>query len=188
MLPADRIRTLLREHDDPDHLERPENFDLPSARDAFARLVSALEEAFGPSCSNGLGQDTSYYGGIKIPVEATGLGRPLWVQMSNFGAYFVTAGTGAHWGAPDCEGDPPGEFSTWLDQVCTAAGCTFVPVQLLLEPYDGPSELAGFHDAELATALEAFVAAGGDLGIDGDEDEEEELRPDTWHDRYFEYM
>lgn len=180
MLPTDEIRALLREHDDPDHLERPPHFDLVTAGNRFAGLVRALEERFGPACSSGLTQDTSHYGGITVPTEVTGLERPLWVLLSNFGG-FVTAGTGGT-GMPGSEQGLTEEFLTWLDGVCTASGCVFVPVELLLEPYDGRSVLEQMYAEPL---LEALAAEHG--WDDGDDEDEEDLPP-VWFDRYFQYM
>ncbi len=73
--PADQVRALLLAYDDPQHLERPADFDLDTSRECFARLVSALEKRFGPSHS-ALAQDASFYGVIDVPANATGLGRP----------------------------------------------------------------------------------------------------------------
>ncbi|GGQ58105.1 hypothetical protein [Streptomyces flaveolus] len=70
---------------------------------------------------------------------------------------------------------------TWLDGVCTAMGCTFVPVDLLREPYEGPSVLEAHRDEELVAVL---VAAGETAEEEG----EEEAEMAVWHDRYFEYM
>lgn len=182
MLPMGQIRTLLLEHDDPRHLERPADFDLDRSRECFARLVSALAERFGPSCSMGLAQDASFYGVINVPADATGLGRPMRAVMSNFGSYFVTAEVVVGGGVPSGEAGLTQEFVTWLDGVCTAAGCTFVPADLLREPYDGPSVLEAHRDEELVAAL---VAAGE---VAEDEDDEEEVGKAYWHDRYFEYM
>ncbi|MEU4272859.1 hypothetical protein [Streptomyces sp. NPDC026092] len=182
MLPMDRIRALLLEHDDPRHLERPADFDLDSSRDSFARLVSALKERFGPSCSDGLAQDASFYGVIDVPADVTGLGRPMRVVMSNFGGYFVTARLLVGEETPSGEAALTEEFVTWLDGVCTAAGCTFVPAELLCESYDGPTVLEAHRDAELLAAL---VAAGE---VAEDEDAEGEVGKADWHDRYFEYM
>ncbi|MFF8575550.1 hypothetical protein ACF06L_30465 [Streptomyces sp. NPDC015408] len=182
MLPMGQIRGLLLEHDDPRHLERPADFDLDSSRECFARLVSALKERFGPSCSSGLAQDASFYGVINVPADATGLGRPMRAVMSNFGSYFVTAEVVAGEGVPSSEAALTQEFVTWLDSVCTAAGCTFVPADLLREPYDGPSVLEAHQDEELIAAL---VAASE---VAEDEDDEEEVGKAYWHDRYFEYM
>ncbi|MFC9705212.1 hypothetical protein ACFTWD_31465 [Streptomyces sp. NPDC056943] len=178
----DQIRALLLKHDDPRHLERPSDFDLDTSRECFARLESALKERFGPSCSRGLAQDASFYGVINVPADATGLGRPLRAAMSNLGSYFVTAKVVVGEGVPSGEAGLTQEFVTWLDGVCAAAGCTFVPAELLREPYDGPSFLEAHRDEELVAA---HVAAGE---LDEDEDDEEEVGKAYWHDRYFEYM
>ncbi|MFJ3817187.1 hypothetical protein [Streptomyces sp. NPDC090056] len=100
--------------------------------------------------------------------------------MSNFGSYFVTADVVAGEGVPSDEAGLTEEFVTWLDGVCTAVGCSFVPADLLCEPYDGPSFLEAHRDEELVAAL---VAAG-----EATEDEDEEVGKAYWHDRYFEYM
>ncbi|MEV7892229.1 hypothetical protein ACWD3I_31655 [Streptomyces sp. NPDC002817] len=181
MLPMDRIRALLREHDDPGHLEHPADFDRETSRNCFARLLSALEERFGPSCSGGRGQDSSFYGVIEVPAAATGVDRDMGVAMSNFGNYFVTAFMRVGEGAAAGEERPSEEFVTWLDGVCTAMGCTFVPTGLLREPYDGPSVLAAAGDLELARVL---IAAG----LAEPEDDDEELGKSDWHERYFDYM
>ncbi|MGI5196199.1 hypothetical protein ACQEVY_21515 [Streptomyces sp. CA-288835] len=178
MLPADRIRALLREFDDPQHLERPRDFDLKASAHRFAQLTHALTERFGPSCESGLSQDASYYGVIDVPADATGLGRPLWVLLSNFGS-FVTTGTGDDWGVPSAKEGLTEEFVTWLDGICTAQGLTFVPIELLLEPYDGPS----LADEEIPAELLAAFADDGEE----EEDEGPEL-PLAWWDRYFQYM
>ncbi len=180
MLPTDQVRALLLAYDDPQHLERPADFDLDTSRECFARLVSALEKRFGPSHS-ALAQDASFYGVIDVPANATGLGRPLHVVMSNFGSYFVTVDVVNGEGVPHGEASRTEEFVTWFDGVCAAAGCTFVPDELLREPYDGPSFLEAHRDEELAAAL---VAAGE---VTEDEDDEE-LGKAYWHDRYFAYM
>ncbi|MFJ6630029.1 hypothetical protein ACIQMR_01305 [Streptomyces sp. NPDC091376] len=181
MLPTDEIRALLREHDDPDHLERPPHFDLVVGGKRFAGLVRALEGRFGPACTSGLTQDTSHYGGITVPTEVTGLERPLWVLLSNFGG-FVTAGTGGE-GMPGSQQGLTEDFLTWLDGVCTDLGCVFVPVELLLEPYDGRSVLEQMYAEPLLAAL----AAEQGWDDDGDDEDEEDLPP-VWFDRYFQYM
>ncbi|MFJ9434895.1 hypothetical protein ACIRQY_35380 [Streptomyces sp. NPDC101490] len=178
MLPNDEIRRLLREHDDPDHMERPKDFDLVVAAKRFGELVHTLKERFGPACLSGLGQDTSYYGGITVPIEASGFELPVWVLFSNFGG-FVTVGTGGE-GAPGAERGLAREFLTWLDGACDKIDCVFVPVELLLEPYDGGSVLEQMYAESLLAALAA------EHGWD-DEDDEETLPP-VWYDRYFQYM
>ncbi|MFE9847656.1 hypothetical protein ACFYPN_02415 [Streptomyces sp. NPDC005576] len=177
----DRIRDLLVENDDPRNLERPADFDRKTSENCFTRLVHAFQERFGPSCSSGRGQDASFYGVIDVPADATRIDRSLNATMSNFGGFFVTARVGTDEGLPGVEESLTEEYATWLDGVCTAIGCTFVPVELLREPYDGPSPLLAAGDAALA---EVLVAAGEAEGEEGDED----MGKTSWYDRYFDYV
>lgn len=178
MLPPDRLRALLREQDDPAHLELPADYDVPAGRARFARLADALRRRFGPSVTAGHGQDASFLGYVSVPAAASGADRPLWVLLSNFGP-FVTAGTGDAWGVPGCETGLDASFVSWLDDLCEELGCVYVPVGLLLEPYDGPS----LGEDEEAEAILAALAAE-----DGDDPEEDEELPPSWWDRYFQYM
>lgn len=161
MLPLDRLRELLRELDDPDpkHLELPRGYDVQAARRRFQRLADALKRRFGPSVSAGMGQDASFLGVYSVPAEATGTDLPLQVAISNFGP-FVTAGAGSSLSWLGCEEGLSDEFVTWLDELCTELGCVYVPVELVLEPYDGPN----LQEDELY------------------------VLPPTWLDRYFAYM
>ncbi|WP_432183759.1 hypothetical protein [Streptomyces tendae] len=71
---------------------------------------------------------------------------------------------------------------TWLDEVCTAAGCVFVPLDVLLEPYYGPTRTLVDEDRILVETLAA-------LGHDGeDEDGEDGDMRAVWADRYFDYV
>ncbi|MEV5265160.1 hypothetical protein [Streptomyces werraensis] len=179
MQSRDRLRTLLRVYDDPRHLDAPRDHDAEATVRRFTRLAEALEGRFGPSCRTGLFQDASVHGVVRVPTEATGLGRALWVELSNFGR-FVTAGTASGWDAPGAATDLPAEYVTWLDGVCAAAGCVFVPLDLLLEPYDGPSPTWADEDEALVRALEA---AGEPV-----DDEDGEDRTPVWADRYFQWV
>jgi hypothetical protein len=180
VLPVDRIRALLIEHDDPHHRERPRDFDRDASARSFARLGEALERRFGPLRRSGLFQDASAYGSLSVPAEATGLGESLWVELSNFGG-FVTAGTGSDWSAPGAAEGPGDEFVTWLDELCTAAGCVFVPLAVLLEPYEGPTPTHADDDRIFLRAL----AEAGHHGADG---QEEDVTPPVWADRYFQWV
>ncbi|WP_162833094.1 hypothetical protein [Streptomyces sp. CB09001] len=180
MLSLDEIRTLLSAHDDPDHRERPRDFDADACEHRFALLTAARERRFGPSGSAGLYQDASVYGRFSVADGAGPAGR-LWVELSNFGA-FVTAGTGGDWTA-DSAADLSAEFVTWLDGTCTAAGCVFVPLDVLLEPYDGPTPTLVDEDRDFVEMLPA-------LGLDdeGDEGDEGDDMQAVWADRYFDYV
>ncbi|MFJ6685885.1 hypothetical protein [Streptomyces werraensis] len=166
-------------YDDPRHLDAPRDHDAEATVGRFTRLAEALEGRFGPSCRTGLFQDASVHGVVRVPTEATGFGLALWVELSNFGR-FVTAGTGSGWDAPGAATDLPAEYVTWLDAVCAAAGCVFVPLDLLLEPYDGPSPTWADEDEALVRALEA---AGEPV-----DDEDGENRTPVWADRYFQWV
>lgn len=183
MLPPDRLRELLRELDDPDpdHREMPRDYDVPAARLRFRQFADALERRFGPSVSAGMGQDSSFLGAVSVPAEATGSGRSLWVLISNFGP-FVTAGTGRAWGLPGCQEGLNDEFVAWLDELCEELGCIYVPIELVMEPYDGPTRLG---DDEAGEATLAALAASSP---DEEEDDEEDDLPPAWYDRYFQYM
>ncbi|CAM5271235.1 hypothetical protein STENM223S_00602 [Streptomyces tendae] len=115
------------------------------------------------------------------PRDGTGPAGGLWVELSNFGG-FVTAGTGAHRTADSATG-LSGELVTWLDDVCTAAGCVFVPLDVLLEPYDGPTPTLVDEDRIL---VEALAALGHEDG-DDENDEGDDMRA-VWADRYFDYV
>ncbi|MEU9519910.1 hypothetical protein [Streptomyces sp. NPDC048224] len=186
MLALDEIRTLLREHDDPDHRERPRDFDPREAVRRFDLLTGALRRRFGPSVRAGLHQDSSACGRCSVPADGAGPAGGLWVELSNFGG-FVTAGTGTHWTADSATG-LSGEFVTWLDEVCTASGCVVVPLDVLLEPYDGPTPTLVDEDRILVEALAALLPEDGD-GEDGEDDEDgdDDLRA-VWADRYFDYV
>ncbi|EHN79251.1 hypothetical protein SMCF_1193 [Streptomyces coelicoflavus ZG0656] len=191
MLPPDEIRTLLNAHDDPLHRERPRDFDAEASAHRFALLTAALERRFGPSGSAGLFQDASVYGRFSVAGGAGPAGR-LWVELSNFGG-FVTAGTGTDWSA-DSAADLSAEFVTWLDEVCTAAGCVLVPLELLLEPYEGPTATLVDDDrlfAETLAALGPDGPEGTEDADDADDEEDEEDEEDlqaVWCHRYFDYV
>ncbi|GAA2569364.1 MULTISPECIES: hypothetical protein [Streptomyces] len=183
MLPLDEIRTLLKEHDDPLHLERSGDFDKEASARRFGHLTAALERRFGPSGGAGLYQDASVYGRFSV-ADGAGPAGSLWVELSNFGG-FVTAGTGTDWSA-DSAADLSAEFVTWLDEVCTTAGCVFVPLELLLEPYDGPTPTLVDDDRFFLETLAALGPAGPE-GTEDEDDEEEDLQA-VWCHRYFDYV
>lgn len=184
MLPLDEIRTLLSEHDDPHHRERPRDFDPEAAERRFALLTDALERRFGPAGRAGPYQDSSACGRYSVPADGTGPAGRLWVELSNFGG-FVTAGTGADWTADSAEGLSE-ELVAWLDEVCTATGCVFVPLALLMEPYDGPTPTLVDDDRIF---LEALAALGPDDADDADDANGADggTQP-VWADRYFDYV
>ncbi|MEU9931900.1 MULTISPECIES: hypothetical protein [Streptomyces] len=174
MLTEEALLTLMKEYDDPENIERPRNFDPQLAAHRFEQIKTSLEELFGPSCESGLYQDASIYGEIEISSDATGFGRRLWVQLSNFG-YFVTAGTGV-WVEPGPTEGLTDEIESRLGEICAEAGCLYVPLEILLQPYDGKSPLGDLEVPESCTASESS-------DTEGDRD-----LPISWADRYFSWV
>ncbi|MFD8432716.1 hypothetical protein ACFV1R_34575 [Streptomyces coelicoflavus] len=128
------------------------------------------------------------YGRFSV-ADGAGPAGSLWVELSNFGG-FVTAGTGTDW-SDDSAADLSAEFVTWLDEVCTAAGCVFVPLELLLEPYDGPTPTLVDDDRfflETLAALGPDGPEGTEDADDADDEEDEEDLQAVWCHRYFDYV
>lgn len=174
MLSEEALLTLMKEYDDPENIERPRNFDPQLAAHRFEQIRTSLEELFGPSCESGLYQDASIYGEIEIPSETTGFSRHLWVQLSNFG-HFVTAGTGV-WVKPGPTEGLTAEVESLLGEICTEAGCFYVPLELLLQPYDGKSLLGDLEVPEACASSEPSDAEG------------DRYLPICWADRYFSWV
>ncbi len=140
----DRLRQLLREFDDPVHMEHPADFDRDATANRFNSLVTRLEEEFDCECRTDAGiyvQDASHYGQAVVPRKATASGADLFVRISNFGPMAV-------YGL-----DRPGVYTDEeLDVLCDRAdrdrlesalqdfGYTIIPESLLWERYDGRSE------------------------------------------------
>ncbi|MFE3387304.1 hypothetical protein [Streptomyces anulatus] len=174
MLSEEALLTLMKEYDDPENIERPRNFDPQLAAHRFEQIKTSLEELFGPSCEAGLYQDASIYGEIEIPSGATGFDQRLWVQLSNFG-YFVTAGTGV-WVEPDPTEGLTDKLESRLGEICAEAGCLYVPLEILLQPYNGKSLLGDLEVPEACASSEC-------ADTEGDRD-----LPISWADRYFSWV
>ena len=139
----DEVRALLRELDDPRHLEWPRCYRRRAARARFDSLVEALGRAF--ECStdvDGNVQDAGLHGSIRIPAEATDSDENIIIAISNFGnlAAVTLGGQGAH------SDDELAVLFDENDQVRVQAaldglGYVAVPERLLDERYDGPSPL-----------------------------------------------
>ncbi|CAM5303352.1 hypothetical protein STENM36S_01219 [Streptomyces tendae] len=74
--------------------------------------------------------------------------------------------------------------------MCTAAGCVFVPLDVLLEPYDGPTPTLVDEDRAFARTLAALGHDSHDSrdGHDSEDGEDgEEVLP-VRADRYFDYV
>ncbi|MCX0247872.1 hypothetical protein [Streptomyces drozdowiczii] len=81
------LLVLLRELDDPQRLERPLRYDRRSVGLKFGRLVRRLEADFGTSRESERDtQDSSEYGRVRVPAEATAEGMRIVVCVSKFGS------------------------------------------------------------------------------------------------------
>ncbi|MGW4231812.1 hypothetical protein ACWEF9_21375 [Streptomyces sp. NPDC004980] len=73
------LLTLLGRLDDPEWLEQPRNYRRSTLSEHFERLVARLENDFTTRChAEQDTQDSSEYGRIVVPAEATGRGSS-WV-------------------------------------------------------------------------------------------------------------
>lgn len=88
LLDRAEIVSLLRQLDDPVHLERPAGFGYAAEQGRFFALVADMERQFGCSCAVDAGmsvQDASYLGQLDIPASATTTNTAIFVRVSNFG-------------------------------------------------------------------------------------------------------
>ncbi|MFE6189295.1 hypothetical protein ACFQ6U_33235 [Streptomyces sp. NPDC056465] len=81
------LLVLLRELDDPERLEWPLHYDRAAVSLAFGGLVRRLETDFGVQCEFEQDtQDSSEYGRVRVPAEATVCGTRIVVCVSKFGS------------------------------------------------------------------------------------------------------
>ncbi|MFB8029743.1 MULTISPECIES: hypothetical protein [unclassified Streptomyces] len=157
------LLVLLRELDDPERLEWPLYYDRAVVSLAFGGLVRRLETDFGVQCEFEQDtQDSSEYGRVRVPAEATVCGTRIVVCVSKFGslAEVCADNPGAYFGTDDAREEgalDPADLAT-VERALAELGYVSVPEELLESDYEGP------------TALEHFVA-----------------RP-TWWTRYFGFM
>jgi hypothetical protein len=133
------LQRLLRDLDDPEHLEWPAGYDDRATRARFERLAQRLDTDFGTRCDvDRHVQDASHHGRIEVPAAATASGRRLVLVVSNFGDLAVVTVDN-----PGCWTDA--EAAALLhpddDRRARAAladlGWVLVPEEPLWRPYDG---------------------------------------------------
>ncbi|WP_242489008.1 hypothetical protein [Streptomyces sp. DSM 110735] len=140
------LLALLRELDDPERLERPLDYDRTAASLAFAALVHRLETDFGTPCASEQDtQDSSEYGRVRIPAQATTRGTPIVVCVSKFGslAEVCADNPGAFLGTEEAREQgalDPSDLAT-VEQALAGLGYVSVPEELLESDYEGPSAL-----------------------------------------------
>ncbi|MER7749893.1 hypothetical protein ABT013_32020 [Streptomyces bacillaris] len=138
------LLALLRELDDPERLEQPLNYDRAAVALAFGGLVGRLEADLGVRCeSEQDAQDSSEYGRLRVPAEATVCGTPIVVCVSKFGslAEIRTDNPGAFLGTEDAREEgalDPGDLTT-MERALAEFGYVSVPEELLESHYQGPT-------------------------------------------------
>ncbi|MGW4984905.1 hypothetical protein [Streptomyces mirabilis] len=140
------LMTLLRRLDDPEWLERPMGYSRSEAAVPFGRLVSSLESDFGTSCTAERDtQDSSEYGRVVVPAEATVCGTRIVVCVSKFGSLALVSADnpGAFFGTDDAqaEGELEAGDLARVEQALIGLGYVVVPEELLNLRYDGESRL-----------------------------------------------
>jgi hypothetical protein len=114
------MTSLLEQHDDANHWERPSNFDWPKESADFSSFLRELESKVGRNFEYETGsriQDASFHSQIVLP---GGL-----LRFSNFGRMIAFT--------PDNE--VPAEIRLVIGQLANARGYTLVPTTDLEQPY-----------------------------------------------------
>ncbi|MFF8770237.1 hypothetical protein [Kitasatospora sp. NPDC015120] len=143
------LLALLRELDDPAWLERPRDYDRGEIAARFSTLVARLEGGFATRCTAEPDtQDSSEYGRVTVPGEATVRGTRLVVCVSKFGSLALVCADnpGAFLGTDDAqaEGELDGADLAKVNRALTELGFVVVPEELLENDYDGPSRLPSY--------------------------------------------
>lgn len=137
---------LLRELDDPEWLEWPRHYSRSQTAVLFSGLVARLEGVFATRCiAEQDAQDSSEYGRVVVPAEATVCGTRIVVCVSKFGslALVCAENPGAFLGTEDAqaEGELDAADLAKVNRVLVDLGYAVVPEELLERDYDGPSKL-----------------------------------------------
>ncbi|MFF4368178.1 hypothetical protein [Streptomyces sp. NPDC001594] len=143
------LLTLLRELDDPERLERPLHYDPAATGLKFGGLVRRLEADFGASCESERDtQDSSEYGRVHVPADATVCGTRIVVCVSKFGSLTEVCADnpGAFLGTDEAYKEGAldlGDLAT-VARALADLDYVSVPEELLESDYEGPSELKHF--------------------------------------------
>ncbi|MEU6222495.1 hypothetical protein [Streptomyces sp. NPDC047042] len=164
-----RVLRVLREADrlpGPDHLEFPEDFDHPRAKELLTELHARLEQAFSHPCTvDRHVQDASFHALVGVPAEATGAGVHIGIRLSNYAdlAVVTLPDPGAHDSLDDAvaRGDLTETDRRRVEDALSDLGFVTVPERLLHRPYDGVTPLSGFRNPD---------------------------HPATWWTRFFDYI
>ncbi|MGW9452942.1 hypothetical protein [Streptomyces sp. NPDC055632] len=143
------LLSLLRGLDDPERLERPLHYDRAATGLKFRGLVRRLEADFGAMCESERDtQDSSQYGRVHVPADATVCETRIVVCVSKFGslAEVCADNPGAFFGTDDAYEEGAldlGDLAT-VERALADLGYVSVPEELLESGYEGPSALEHF--------------------------------------------
>lgn len=137
---------LLRELDDPEWLEWPQHYNRGETAALFSGLVSRLEGDFAARCTAEQDtQDSSEYGRVVVPADATACGSRIVVCVSKFGSLALVCADnpGAFFGTEDAqaEGELDGVDLAKVYRALVDLGYAVVAEEVLERDYDGPSRL-----------------------------------------------
>ncbi|MET9059249.1 hypothetical protein [Streptomyces antibioticus] len=140
------LLALLAELDDPERLERPRGYDRVATGALFGDLVTRLDRDFTTSCASERDtQDSSEYGRVTVPADATVCGTRIVVCVSKFGslALICSDNPGAFLGTADAqaEGELDAADLAKVHRALIDLGYVVVPEELLESQYAGPSPL-----------------------------------------------
>lgn len=140
------LKELLHQLDDPDYLERPRDYNGKELATPFENLSLTLNAAFATRCVVERDiQDSSQYGRIEVPAEATVCGTRIVVSVSKFGRLALVSADnpGAFLGTADAqaEGELDGNDLAKVEQVLVEFRYVVVSEEILTSRYDGPSRL-----------------------------------------------
>ncbi|WP_236063680.1 hypothetical protein [Streptomyces poriferorum] len=140
------LLALLRGLDDPERLEWPLKYDRAAVGLAFGGLVRRMEKDFGVPCESEQDtQDSSEYGRVRVPAEATVCGTRIVVCVSKFGslAEVCADNPGAFLGTEEAraEGALDATDLATVQRALAELGYVSVPEELLEGDYEGPSAL-----------------------------------------------
>ncbi len=140
------LLAMFRELDDPECLEWPRNYDRNESAVLFGALVARLDGDFAVRCTAEPDtQDSSEYGRVTVPAEATACATRIVVCVSKFGSLALVCvdNPGAFLGTQEAQAE--GGLDTAdlakVNQALTDLGYVVVPEELLESDYTGPSRL-----------------------------------------------
>ncbi|MCX4689605.1 hypothetical protein OG401_35840 [Kitasatospora purpeofusca] len=143
------LLALMRELDDPGWLERLQDYNRDETAARFATLAARLDGDFATCCTTDPDtQDSSEFGRVTVPAEATVCGTRIVISVSKFGSLALVCADnpGAFFGTDDAraEGELDGADLAKVERALAELGYVVVPEELLETDYDGPSRLPSF--------------------------------------------